>query len=272
MKSNYLEELAENGYTIVRNVLTASEVEEARGILDKLDSPLSAMVPSEVLSMPLIKTFPFKEKAISAFKSIFGKPYVVYPNFTVRQNVYVPWHLDVAFHNEVGGIGDTPNFLQCAIYLQDNNNDGGIDVIPGSHKRIKVNGQYYTPAKNLDVFSRSKTVDSKAGDLVLFDGRTLHASSGNGVSNQFSKKKYGVFFTTSSIEANKERMLEHLFNRKEVKKATGEIVKDPRFEDMKKLEFPISYPEVAIKASKNGDIRFLTLKDKINSKKELQEI
>ncbi|WP_242218900.1 phytanoyl-CoA dioxygenase family protein [Bacillus cereus group sp. BfR-BA-01380] len=272
MSSVYLEELAEKGYTIVRNVLTASEVEKARDILDKLDSPLSAIVPSEVLSMPLLNTVPFKEKVISAFKGIFGGAYVVYPNFTVRQNVYVPWHLDVAFHNEVGGIGDKPNFLQCAIYLQDNNNDGGIDVIPGSHKRIKINGQYYTPSENLDVFSRSKTVDSRAGDLVLFDGRTLHASSGNGVSNQSSKKKYGLFFTASSFNANKEQMLQHLFNRKDVKKVTGEIVKDPRFEDMKTLEFPVSYPEVAIKAAENGDIHFLTLKDITNNTQTLQEV
>lgn len=262
---NYFDQLVEYGFTVVPGVLSAAKCASARKILDQEFSSQPAedglaMLPSRMLKLSLIRDVPFEPEVVTVLQQILDGQYVVYPNFTARRNLYVPWHVDVAFRGDKGGYAEQPGFLQCAVYLQPNDKlvGGGIEVVPGSHKRILVNGAYYAPASALEVFARSELVGSDEGDLVLFDGRLLHASSGS-KPEQARVTKYGIFWTVSRFDAKVQEVLLHLKNRTSVLKAHGEEVPDPRFADMKSVNFPASYPDSAIAAQTSGSLRCATL-------------
>jgi Phytanoyl-CoA dioxygenase (PhyH) len=261
----YLDQLLERGFAVVPEVFDTAHCAAMREVLDQefalLDSlETVAMIPSRMLKLSLIRDVPFASIVVKTLQYFLGESYVVYPNFTTRRNLYVPWHVDVAFRGDNGGYAEQPSFLQCAIYLQSNDNrtGGGIEVVPGSHKRMRINDTYYVPASALEVFARRELVNSKPGDLVLFDGRLLHASSGSDPS-QANLTKYGIFWTASRTDARVREVLTHLKKRTSVLKPSGEEVPDPRFADMKTVTYPTSYPDSAVAAQQAGLLRCATL-------------
>jgi hypothetical protein len=261
----YLDQLSERGFAVVQDLLDAAQCATMREVLDQEFSLQNsresvAMIPSRMLKLPLIRDVPFSSAVVKALQYLLGSPYVVYPNFTTRRNLYVPWHVDVAFRGDNGGHAEQASFLQCAIYLQSNDklSGGGIEVVPGSHKRMRINDTYYVPASALEVFARRELVNSKPGDLVLFDGRLLHASSGSDPS-QAAMTKYGIFWTVSRIDARVQQVLTHLKKRTSVLKPSGEEVPDPRFADMRTVIYPYSYPDSAVAAQQAGLLHCATL-------------
>jgi hypothetical protein len=259
------DELLNLGFTVVPGLIDLGRCAALRETLDREfqeDDTAEglAMVPSRMLRLPLVRDVPFRPEVVEVLGGLLGGQYIVYPNFTTRRNLYVPWHVDVAFRGDNGGHSERPSFLQCAVYLQPNDKvvGGGIDVVPGSHKRVKVNDTYYAPASALEVFARRQLVASAPGDLVIFDGRLLHASSGT-EPRTAPVRKYGIFWTVSRADARSKEVLAHLKMRTSVLKDTGQEVPDARFADMRNLVFPDCYPDSAVSAEQAGLIRCATL-------------
>lgn len=257
--SNPLFTLKKYGFCIIRQVISTAEVALCRKHCEENTSfKDTSSVPSAFLATPIICEIPFQEHVIAALSKIYEQAFIIYPNFTIRKNVYVPWHTDVAFQGDLGGFEAQCDFLQCVVYFQDNGSaGGGLDVIPGSHRRYHINGEFYAPAHSLDIFGNSFTIPSQAGDLIIFDGRLLHASTGIG--NKLSSDKLGVFWTTSKMTGRSEDHLKHLRNRNNVRKLDGTLVHDPRFSDMQNIKFPEHFSQKAIKAVAANKIKICTL-------------
>jgi Phytanoyl-CoA dioxygenase (PhyH) len=196
--------LEQDGYALIRDVLSAEEVDRARAVFDEyLLSDADAeneIEPNALLKKPEM-AFMFEERLVQAFIMWLGGTLTYYPNFLARLNRFTDWHVDHGFVPEhltqTGHLYDA-NFrhLQCIIYFQDNSPGpgGGLDVRPRSHRWAA--GDHFP---KYDEFASSYpdtfSIDSRAGDLIVFDGRLMHRATPADGTHKL--RKYGVFWSVS---------------------------------------------------------------------------
>jgi len=96
------------------------------------------------------------------------------PNYILRSygarssNKGLPLHID----SFVPYIGDNIIAMQCAIVLEDQNvHNGCTIVVPGTHK----SGLYASQ----DAMDKAIAIESKAGDIVIWDSRLWHGTTDN---------------------------------------------------------------------------------------------
>jgi hypothetical protein len=246
------DDLSRLGYAVVPSILDAAEIAQLRKICcSQLTANGSQEMPaSEFVSIPELAAVPVKDGVVAALKSVLGEDYRVYPNFIVRKDVYVPWHVDDAFTGPGGEYVWRPEFahVQAAVYLQDNDErtGGGIDVIPGSHlMSFDTFGQtkpdFDTGAAVLEAAGRRTMVRAKAGDLVLWHARLLHISTP--VIEASTEDKLGLFFSCGRHDPyENSRFVTHLLGKR-IRLNGDRGVVNPRFAEIAEMRYPDSYPE-----------------------------
>ncbi len=244
---------ARDGYVVLPGVLTEAEVDTLRGICGaRLTAKgTEEMLPAEFLSVPELAGLPFRDDVIGVLKDLLGDDVAVYPNVTVRKDLYVGWHIDEAFIGAGREYVWSPAFrhVQGAFYLQENTDEsgGGLDVVPGSHlTSLDGYGRVQPDLESATAITRSThgtvTIRSRPGDLVLWHARLIHASTGAGrpVSGP---AKFGVFFSaTASDPYAQNRYLTHLLSKR-VLVVDGEPVEQPRHAAVLDIRWPASYPD-----------------------------
>lgn len=239
-----VEQFNENGYLVIPGILTAERIEELHRLCKKIyfETGEQEVFSSRFLSEPLLYKIPFEKTVISILEALVGANYIVYPNFTVRNNVYVPWHVDNGFMRFSREVKESL-FIQCVIYLQDNSEvfGGGLDVVPKS--------QFYAYSTDvLELMQRVKDgtrLDSKAGDLVMWDARLLHRSTQPQLASV--SNKFGIHWTVSKSDAPAQTYLQHLVNRS-TREFEGQKYVVPRFNDIKQVNFPDSFQAEVVEA------------------------
>jgi ectoine hydroxylase-related dioxygenase (phytanoyl-CoA dioxygenase family) len=240
-----------DGFAVVPGVLDAESVAQLRKVCeDELGGEEKELSASRFVQIPELVGIPLGETVVDVLRQIYGGPYVLYPNFTVREDVYVGWHVDTAFagaHQHVWN--DSFMHVQCAVYLQDNSSEegGGLDVRPRSHRSLLPGLRGDHP---LDRAARrllgprlrgEQLLTARAGDLVMWHARTEHRSTRPRV--EADRTKYGVFFSTARWDPYiSHRYLCHLVGQS-VQRDGGETRRFPRYEEIVDLRFPDSFPE-----------------------------
>ena len=203
--SENIDEFHERGFTVVRDFLTAGEVAAARAACDErllTDTSEETEIPAgDLLQMDEFSDILFSEANVRALSTVLGGPIGLYPNYVVRLNRYTTWHVDngflSSFHDDTTHLR-TPEFqhAQCMVYFQDNDllHGGGLDVRAGSHRYVD-DGLSAHPLEILAAYPEEVSIDSKAGDLVLIDGRIMHR--GTPAKEEPAQRKYGLFFSAS---------------------------------------------------------------------------
>ncbi|HLX53226.1 MAG TPA: hypothetical protein VKR58_04770, partial [Aquella sp.] len=136
---SYQNFLNDNGYVVIPGILNKSEValiRECHSRIVEVDK-LKTLIPTSIISNGVLSKFILSNNVVNALKGIVGaNNYFMYPNFTIRESIYLSYHNDSFFLPEVvENAMESPEFIQCSIYLQDNNNiqGGGVSVLPKSH-------------------------------------------------------------------------------------------------------------------------------------------
>lgn len=182
------------GYVHLRGVLSAAEVAAIRermpGDFAKLTrKPKQYMQARECLEVPEVYRLMAHPRIVEACKKIFGGPLVYVNDLVVQRNVLPPRqitpHLDCQaeyrFLEDKSHLLD-PDFLfaKVGIYLQDNTPEtgGGIDIFSRGH-RWMGNGVFF----RYQIYKRilrplmarfMKRMDTRAGDVLIFDSRLPH--------------------------------------------------------------------------------------------------
>jgi hypothetical protein len=247
--------LDENGYALVRGVLSAEEVAQARAVFDQ-HLPADPGAQAEIEAATLLEapelTFMFTERVVRTLSALLGGSLAYYPNYIGRLNRRIGWHVDNGFSPRVladaGHVFD-PGFrhLQCVVYLQDNvpGAGGGLDVRPGSH-RWWTEGRMPDHDELLRRYPDVVTVDSRAGDLTVFDGRLMHR--GTPADGTHTLRKYGVHWSASRADPTQmSRFLDYLASRVRLLRSTDRppetFERDVRrLRLMRSVHFPQSYP------------------------------
>jgi ectoine hydroxylase-related dioxygenase (phytanoyl-CoA dioxygenase family) len=219
------------------------------------------MPASEFLRNPELARLPMRDDLVALLKSIYGRSYVLYPNFVVRKDVYVGWHIDPAFSGPDRRYVWESDFLhvQCVIYLQDNGEEhgGGLDVIEGSHKPLlrfisgRFSGGYFGVQLVNRLLRTRRTLSLRAGDLVMWHARTVHRSTP--ARRHAKQAKYGIFFSTGQgdhFTAN--RFLSHMIGQR-FQRINGTVRFSPRYAEILDLRYPDAFPpEIVEGATKHG--------------------
>lgn len=251
--------LNEDGYVLIRNVLSAEDVARAREVCN--DNLLSdAEAESEIEATALLQmpelTFMFDERVLEALTTLLSGTLAYYPNYIARLNRFTDWHIDNGFFPKYLSAADhlyDPHFrhVQCVVYLQDNlpGLGGGLDVRPGSHR-------WATSDQSLDeddiarIYSNSVSINSKAGDLIVFDGRLMHR--GTPTDGSHKRPKFGVFWSASRDDQQQiDRYIEYFEGRvdfvRTLNRPPEEFQREVRRHHlMHTVRFPESYPSHAI--------------------------
>jgi len=256
-----IEEMYEQGYIVVPQVINHDEIKKIRGHYKHISkqSGLSTLLPTEILKQPDIFNLLLKEKSTVTIKKLFGCDFSLFPNFTIRESVYIPWHNDSYFlPEEVIDPKEKLQFMQCAIYLQDNDSEfgGGITLIPFSHRLDK---------KTIDDMLRTpelyeKIIMSKAGDLVLWDNRITHKSSYP--DKVPDSTKLALQWTVSASEIHNGPYLDYLRARAQRSMHVSDYLpKSPKpyFADMSNVTFPSSFHQDSVRLMEQQNIQFIGL-------------
>lgn len=173
--NKYRQFFKDNGYLIIPSFIHENNVQFYRQ-----EALKQLSIDGEATLRPtlFLQSLPLSQVIFSnAIKSIIGELSENYryflPNFTIRNNLYIGWHSDDEFVDN--DTHDLPQVVQCNIYLQDNSREhgGGIDVYTGTHTLTKSKKKSLIENDQL----LATTIQTKAGDLFLFDYRVLHRST-----------------------------------------------------------------------------------------------
>lgn len=197
----------ENGYLLVKDVLTKDEVAFLRKrciqIFSTDEWKASPHNTNRTLAdvyryFPDIMRVSLSQKMVDTVKALLGSDDIVLiPETAIMQGFYPTWHKDSTTQEKMGHTFHLdPGFkmIRCGIYFQDNDeHGGGLSVFAGSHKmpdnfkgkfpertiftRIlnKIKPQKDEDSKFLNPY-KLKMVDipSRVGDMVVFDFKTAH--------------------------------------------------------------------------------------------------
>ncbi|KMJ43802.1 phytanoyl-CoA dioxygenase [Xenorhabdus khoisanae] len=258
---NNIKQIKEQGYVVIPEGINKEEINMVRAFYKKTakKSNLSTLLPTDILKYPDVFHVILKDKVVTAIKEIFGRNFSLFPNFTIRESVYIPWHNDAYFlPDEVINPEAPLQFMQCAIYLQDNDPEhgGGITLIPFSHRldQTTVKSMLDTPQ------AYEKIIMSKAGDLILWDNRITHKSSYPDKAPD--NTKLALQWTVSASERHNEPYLQYLRDRAQRSMHVSDYLpKSPRsyFADMPNVLYPNSFQPDSLNIMKQQNIQFIGL-------------
>lgn len=156
------------------------------------------------------------ERYVHSLRQALGNEIIWLPECAVHRNRYFNWHKDTTWQ-EIGGINSHKGneiLLQCATYFQSNTlNGGGLTAIPGTQYDQDHFKNYYkkdtfhriwnkiNKLLNISVFNQNERnslihdIPSKPGDLLLFDVRLSHRSTGFHIAGNQRPDKFAVYNT-----------------------------------------------------------------------------
>jgi hypothetical protein len=235
-----LSQFERDGYVVVPAALSPDEVAHLRAYFTKVfaEPPTHpgdvAQVRQDIFArLPETRVFMTKPSILSALRAVLGDDFVFVPEMQVHDSRYGFWHKDTSsmeregyfFHRE-------PDFrmVQCAVYLQDNDEyGGGLDIEPGSHlapdttpappitplwKRALIKAGFKSFLPRAKKHESAYSIPSKAGDLVIFDMRANHMATPPTVCKvdeiPAAKRKFGIFFICSRNNDHPRRYVEYV--------------------------------------------------------------
>jgi hypothetical protein len=224
------EQFKKDGYAIAPGVFSPDEIAGLRrDLLNIFDTPSTlpmdtektANAPALRIELPVrhpqLRWLLVHPPLLAAVREVLGADFIYLPELSAHDSGYGGWHKDTTSQESSGHRFQwDPDFamLEAAIYLQGNHPlyAGGLDVIPGSHRRpdryINRPTDFKSRMKDrAEVALRRKKLRTRAGDLVLFDFRIDHRATQPApfVNVPDSHRKLAVFFACSANNDHAKR-------------------------------------------------------------------
>jgi hypothetical protein len=167
--------LKEDGYAVIRGLLSVTEIDRLRAIVrDHLVRcgvrfGLGKSQPNAAVAVPQLGFVFANTNIVRLFKTILGEDQVVFTGHCdIHMNMLSGWHKDSG--EAFGGYfyGDYFAASEChvykiAVYLQDSNVRAGFAIRPGSHRSPAI------------MCGDELPIETRVGDVVVFDVRVSHA-------------------------------------------------------------------------------------------------
>jgi len=243
-------EIERDGYAVSHMLLEPSRIAAARRVAEqKAGAETSELLATEILANEVLLETIFNADTLGAVRAVLGDRFQIFPNFTLRANVTTPWHADRAFVSIPRKIESQHRiFLQCGIYLQDNDQQcgGGLDVRPGSHEILRSMRTRNRLLRDAMSYARSmsfppKTLMTNSCDMMMWDGRIFHR--GTPSRQKMQRGKYALYFSaTKYCDEHADYYLSYL-HEKALKRKEISSINRMRFSDMANISYSNDFPD-----------------------------
>jgi ectoine hydroxylase-related dioxygenase (phytanoyl-CoA dioxygenase family) len=198
------DDFVQKGYVLVPEVFSREQIANLRqSVATIFEMPLEpgdiarkGVAPAARLDIfnryPQLRWILTHQPLVEALESLLGEDFIYLPEAAIQDSGFGGWHKDTSSQERAGHLFHwEPDFMmaQLAVYLQDNSEyGGGLEVIPGSHRRKDVYvrnrlrdrlnlNRIRNDLDNRGVWRSGYSVPSRAGDLVMFDFRLDHRAT-----------------------------------------------------------------------------------------------
>jgi ectoine hydroxylase-related dioxygenase (phytanoyl-CoA dioxygenase family) len=194
---------AEQGYCVLRNALSAADIIAFKNSFAKIYGAHYAnlerfAIADFVNKYEVAYRLPTNDSVLSSVRSIIGGDFAWLPQADMHRNICTAMHRDNPCRDEAftgedwNEETDEYRIVRVAVYLTSSSDSGSQFIVsPGSHTR---------PGKGYDL------LDLAVGDLLIFDPRIYHGSTGAraikdaiylcfGVRNMHSRRLVEWFYT-----------------------------------------------------------------------------
>jgi hypothetical protein len=224
LKIDQIKSFERDGFLRIPGVFSESQIADLRHELDLLfqqpvrfEGDLQAHGNRGSIRCDIFARYPqfrwllFHQALYLSVSSLLGHDFGIIPETAAHSSGYGDWHRDLTSHEKAGFRHKSESSLKMvtlAIYLQDNTDKGGgLDVVPGSHRRYRKYRPFPVFLKPYEQkmrrwFSRKilgdqeYVIPSLAGDLVIFDCKIKHKASWPKVARgPEDPTKYAIFLT-----------------------------------------------------------------------------
>jgi hypothetical protein len=221
--SNLKREYSKLGFVHLKQVLNSSELDEIRRLIKSCDSGGFVKEIDFFLEHKTLYQHQFNSKILDALKEIFGDDYRLVNDINIQVEQYYNARKDKGWHFDAGHerlakylFGSGYGFCKVGIYTEPNTLEygGGIDVEMSGHKSFKSFGSgpiaycaalfyYFFDRLILSPFRKKVSLQTRAGDVVIFDSRLPHRSTPRKMEREgIHEPKISVYWQVAKDSSN----------------------------------------------------------------------
>lgn len=190
--------LSTYGYSVVRGVFSKSEVDQFHSAFDK------GVCAGDLLSHPALHSVVYDKRIMQALRDAGMESPCYWLESCMIAGGGVGFHRDNADRVDPLAPDWSEGYclIRVGIYLEDcAGQGGGIEFKAGSHRSPESDGEVHY-------------ADTRPGDIVLWDLRTLHAANGGGWRPKSQNERRCVFITYGAEDRHTERYINYLSTRR----------------------------------------------------------
>jgi len=177
MDNHLAQEIKDNGYVIVRNLLSKEKISQLRSLVQQhfrnkgVYANAGLTQPNAAVTVPEISQVFYDDEVLAILRQVFAQEEIMFTSHCdLHCRTLSNWHKDDGMTVMEGGYFEEATYqnpdcqvYKVALYLQDHyHNTGGLTVRPGSHNFSSVN-------EGEEVYLKTR-----AGDAIIFDVRLTH--------------------------------------------------------------------------------------------------
>lgn len=225
-------QLAQQGWYCERGFFDADDVMALRAELaaafeapqfrDSLvRSPGCGSIFLDLFRLPHVYRQMFSPRMARLLTTLIGPGFVLLPEHAAHSDGFGGWHKDtdmLEFAGQTAHWSNDYGIFQCAVYLQDNSQDGGgLSIVPGSHRVPRPSRSEPDAAQRFQARAAQHGVrlDSAAGDLVVFHTRLDHRATPKVTEVPAYGQKLALFFIAGWDNRHSQSYNEFIHNRKD---------------------------------------------------------
>ena len=195
--SNLAQQYSKYGFVHLKQVLNPSELDKIRKLIKSTGSGGFVKGIDFFLEHKTLYQHQFNSQILNALQEIFGVDYKLVNDINIQVEQYYNarkdkgWHIDAGHELLANYLFDSSyGFCKVGIYTEPNTPEygGGIDVEISGHKSFKSFGSgklpycaslfyYFFDRFVFSHFRKKVSLETKAGDVVIFDSRLPHRST-----------------------------------------------------------------------------------------------
>jgi hypothetical protein len=213
-------DFCQNGFVRIREVFSRKEIAAMRtaaiGILPPNAPPYQPQFSDTVFFHEPFRQILRNARLTEGLRTLLGEDFLFLNEFSLHDSHFSGWHTDTTSPEAKAGheFHWSPTYLvlNAAIYLQDNDGSGGgLDVVPKSHLHDDPLAITMRGGQVSNSYESAITIESKAGDVVIFHLRMSHrASEVKRVARSDAERKLAFFMIAGANNASTRRYREWL--------------------------------------------------------------
>lgn len=275
---NFKELYNKNGFVCLRNVVSINELNKLNELIVLEKEKSFVLSIDHLLKNREIYSLQFNFKILLAIRQIFGAEACLLNDINIQVEQFYNDRADRGWHIDAGGerlakylFNQDYGYAKIGLYLKDNSTKfgGGIDVEIGGHKSFRYFGSghfgyalslisYFFDRIFLSPFRKKVTLDTSAGDVVIFDSRLPHRSTPKLEHQEDVSRKVAVYWQVAKNQKNANYYLIHSMNMASFDKNNFR-----HYRQFLSYNFPHDYPKVYVEECKKVKINVASLTKEI---------